>query len=175
MSTEKTPKKSNKSSWYFFGATVLIYFVLYLINPAHAFLALEFFYKLVLKLIPIFAFVFIFMVIVDLVLTPKRIVKYIGEEAGIKKWIFIVIGGILSTGPIYMWYPLLADLQKKGVKDGLLATFLYNRAIKLQYFPLLLVYFSWSFIILMTTLMIIGSVAQGLFIDWADKNQRETI
>jgi len=169
MSTEKTTKKSNKSSWYFLGAVVLIYFALYMINPANAFLALEFFYKLALKLIPIFAFVFIFMVVVDLVLTPARIIKYIGEEAGIKKWFFIIIGGILSTGPIYMWYPLLADLQKKGVKDGLLATFLYNRAIKLQYLPLLAVYFSWAFIVLMTILMILGSVAQGIFIDWADE------
>jgi len=169
MSTEKTKKKSNTSSWYFLGAVVFIYFVVYMISPAHAFLALEFLYKLALKLIPIFAFVFIFMVIVDLVLTPARIVKYIGEEAGIKKWIFIIIGGILSTGPIYMWYPLLADLQKKGVKDGLLATFLYNRAIKLQYFPLLVIYFSWPFIVLMTILMILGSVVQGMFINWADK------
>jgi len=169
MGTEKTPKKSNKSSWYFLRAVVLIYFVVYITNPAQAFSALEFSYTLALKLIPVFAFVFIFMVIVDLVLTPARIVKYIGEEAGIKKWIFIIIGGILSTGPVYMWYPLLADLQKKGVSDGLLATFLYNRAIKLQYLPLLVVYFSWTFIVLMTLLMIAGSVAQGMFINWVNK------
>jgi len=172
MSTEKSPKKSNKSSWYFLGAVVLIYFVVYIVSPAHAFSALAFLYKLALKLIPIFAFVFIFMVIVDLVLTPARIVKYIGEEAGIKKWIFVIIGGILSTGPVYMWYPLLVDLQKKGVSDGLLATFLYNRSIKLQYLPLLVVYFSWLFIVLMTILMILGSVAQGMFINWADKKHK---
>ena len=172
MSAEKTTKKSNKSSWYFLGAVVLVYFVVYFISPTHAFSALEFLYKLTLKLIPVFAFVFVFMVIVELLLTPARIVKYIGEEAGLKKWIFVIIGGVLSTGPIYMWYPLLADLQKKGVKDGLLATFLYNRAIKLQYLPLLVVYFSWTFITWMTILMILGSVLQGIFIDWTDKKQK---
>lgn len=169
MSRESTKKKSHKSSWYFLGIIVLIYFILYMISPTHTVLALEFSYTLALKLIPIFAFVFVFMVVVDLVLTPARIVKYIGEEAGLKKWIFIIIGGILSTGPVYVWYPLLADLQKKGVSDGLLATFLYNRAIKLQYLPLLVVYFSWLFIILMTILMIVASVAQGVFINWANK------
>jgi len=172
MSTEKTTKKSNNSSWYFLGAVGLIYFVVYVVNPAQAFSALAFLYTLVLKLIPVFAFVYIFMVVVDLVLTPARIVKYIGEEAGIKKWIFIIIGGILSTGPIYMWYPLLADLQKKGVSDGLLATFLYNRGIKLQYLPLLVVYFSWPFIVLMTLFMIVGSVVQGVFINWANKKHK---
>jgi len=172
MSTEKTQKKISKLSWYFLGAVVLIYVVVYVISPTHAFSALAFLYTLALKLIPVFAFVFIFMVVVDLVLTPARIVKYIGEEAGIKKWIFIIIGGILSTGPIYMWYPLLADMQKKGVSDGLLATFLYNRAIKLQYLPLLVVYFSWLFIVLLTVLMIVASVAQGMFINWADKKYK---
>ena len=172
MSTEKTTKKSNNSSWYFLGAVGLIYFVVYVVNPAQAFSALAFLYTLALKLIPVFAFVYIFMVVVDLVLTPARIVKYIGEEAGIKKWIFIIIGGILSTGPIYMWYPLLADLQKKGVSDGLLATFLYNRGIKLQYLPLLVVYFSWPFIVLMTLFMIVGSVVQGVFINWANKKHK---
>jgi len=169
MEKENTINKSNKFNWYFLGAVLAVYFGAYLINPSCLPLAFEFLYKLLFKLIPIFAFVFIVMVVVDLFLTPKQTMKYIGEEAGTKKWLFVIIGGILSTGPIYMWYPLLADLQKKGVRDGLLAAFLYNRAIKLSYIPLLLVYFSWTFVLLMTGLMIIASVAQGIFINWTDK------
>lgn len=169
MSNEKTTPKSNTLSWYFLGIVVLIYVALYLLSPADVFSALDFLYSLALELIPVFVFVFVFMVVVDLVLTPARIVRYIGEEAGIKKWFFIIVGGILSTGPVYMWYPLLADLQKKGVTDGLLAAFLYNRAIKLQYLPVLVLYFSWPFIVLMTILMIVGSVVQGMFINWVNK------
>jgi len=55
-------------------------------------------------------------------ITPERIIRYI-EGKGIKKWFFAVIGGVLSSGPIYMWYPLLADLKEKGISNGLIACF----------------------------------------------------
>jgi len=63
------------------------------------------------------------------------------REKGIKKWIFVIIGGVLSTGAIYMWYPFLADLKDKGLNYGLISCFLYNRAIKIPLLPLMVFYF----------------------------------
>jgi hypothetical protein len=74
----------------------------------------------------------------------------------------MILAGIISTGPIYAWYPFLSNLKEKGVNDGLIAVFLYNRSIKIQFFPLLLSYFSLSYVLTLTLLMIFFSVIQGL-------------
>ena len=105
------------------------------------------------------------MAITNYFITPKFISKHIEKDKGIKKWVFAVIGGILSTGPIYMWYPLLADLKERGLSHGLIACFLYNRAIKIPFLPLLIFYFNWKFVIVLTIAMIFASLVQGMLIN----------
>ena len=156
--------KKISGSWYFFFAIVLIYIILLIASPDSFFTSLEFFYKIIYKIIPVFILVFALMVFVNYFITPKTIIKHF-EKKGIKKWIYIIIGGILSTGPIYMWYPLLADLKKKGLSHGLVACFLYNRAIKLPLIPLAVLYFGWAYIIILSMVMILISIIQGLLIN----------
>ena len=93
------------------------------------------------------------------------LVKWLGKESGIKGWLIAIIGGILSSGPIYMWYPLLSQIKKQGGRDGLIATFLYNRAVKIPLMPLLIYYFGWIYAIVLTFVMIIFSVFQGLIVE----------
>jgi uncharacterized membrane protein YraQ (UPF0718 family) len=64
-----------------------------------------------------------------------------------------------------MWYPLLADLKEKGLSHGLIACFLYNRAIKIPLLPLLIFYFNWQFVIVLTIVMIGASLIQGIFVN----------
>jgi uncharacterized membrane protein YraQ (UPF0718 family) len=71
-----------------------------------------------------------------------------------------------------MWYPLLSDLQKKGVKNSFIATFLYNRAIKPALLPLIIFYFGLAFTIVLTIVMIIASVFQGLIVEKILKNKK---
>lgn len=104
------------------------------------------------------------MTITHYFITPEFITKHFAES-GIKKWIFIIIGGILSTGPIYMWYPLLADFRKKGVQYGYIAAFLYSRAIKIPLLPVVLFYFSMKYVIILTVVMIVMSVMQGITVN----------
>ena len=81
------------------------------------------------------------------------------------KWFLTIVLGIISTGPIYMWYPLLADLKEKGMSYGLIACFLYNRAIKIPLLPVMMLYFNLKYIFLLFLLMVIVSVIQGIFVD----------
>jgi uncharacterized membrane protein YraQ (UPF0718 family) len=97
-------------------------------------------------------------------ITPEFILKHI-KEKGIRKWFYVIIGGILSSGPIYMWYPLLADLKHKGLNYGLIACFLYNRAIKIPLLPLAVLYFGWKYVIVLSFVMIAMSIVQGILID----------
>ena len=126
--------------------------------------SLIFFYSILKKIIPIFVLVFVLMSIVNYFVTPKFVLKHM-KGRGIKKWFFIVVGGILSTGAIYMWYPLLAELKSKGLSYGLIACFLYNRAIKIPLLPLMIFYFSLKYVIVLSLIMVFVSVVQGILIN----------
>ena len=133
----KNKLKQISGSWYFLIVILLMYLGLFIFRQDMFSSSISFFYNILLKIIPIFILVFVLMSLTNYFITPKFIMKHLGEK-GIKKWFFIVIGGMLSTGPIYMWYPLLADLKSKGLSYGLIACFLYNRAIKVPLLPLMI-------------------------------------
>ena len=71
----------------------------------------------------------------------------------------------MSSGPIYMWYPLLSDLKKKGLNSGFIACFLYNRSIKIAILPMAILYFGWKYVLVLSVVMILMSVAQALLIN----------
>jgi len=72
---------------------------------------------------------------------------------------------VLSTGPIYMWYPLLADLKNKGLSYGLIACFLYNRGIKITLLPIAIFYFGWKYVLVLSLAMIFVSIIQGILLN----------
>jgi uncharacterized membrane protein YraQ (UPF0718 family) len=157
-------KKQISGSWYFLLVVVLAYVILFFINQELFLSSLNFFSNILIKIIPIFVLVFILMSLANYFFTPQFISKHLGEK-GIRKWIFIIIGGILSTGAIYMWYPFLADLKTKGLSYGLISCFLYNKAIKIPLLPLMIFYFSWKYVLILSFVMIFISVIQGIVIN----------
>jgi uncharacterized membrane protein YraQ (UPF0718 family) len=166
-------KKSEKSraGIYFLIIMIIIYIAIYLLDPKTISTSLNFFLQILKRIIPIFALVFLLMTLVNYYVTPQVISKYLSKSAGIKKWIIAVIGGIISTGPIYMWYPMLRELNKKGVGYGFISTFLYNRAIKPAILPLMIIYFGIKFTIVLTGVMIIMSIIQGVIFEKMEENK----
>jgi len=156
--------KKIENKYVFLILVGMIYLVLFIVNKSIFESSLNYFSSLLVKIVPIFFLVFILMSITNYFFTPKFVAKHLREK-GIKKWIFVVIGGILSTGAIYMWYPLLADLKNKGLNNGLIACFLYNRAIKIPLLPLMVFYFSLKYVIVLGVIMVIMSVVQGIIIN----------
>jgi uncharacterized membrane protein YraQ (UPF0718 family) len=156
--------KKKPINWYFLLLVLIIYGALYFISPAVFFTSLGFFKKIILKIIPTFVLVFILMVVINRYVNNKFIIKHIRGNK-IKSKIYIVIGGLLSTGPMYMWYPLLEDLRAKGVNNGEIACFLYNRSIKPAYLPLLIMYFGLKYVIILSLVMIATSFVQSFFIN----------
>jgi len=156
--------KNISKQWYFFLIVIIIYVFLFLFKSELFFLSMNFFLNLLKKIIPILILVSVLMSIIDYFFTSKFVSKHL-KEKGIRKWVFVIIGGILSTGAIYMWYPLLADLKDKGLSYGLIACFLYNRAIKIHLIPLMIFYFSLKYVIILSFVMIFMSVIQGVIIN----------
>jgi len=152
-------------NWTFFIISFLICASAIIVNPALALPTLIVLGQLLEKVIPILVFVFVLIFLFNLWLKPELVVKYLSKQSGIKGWLLVIGAGMISMGAIYMWYPLLSDLKEKGMDNSLIATFLYNRAIKLQLLPFLIYYFGWTFTIIMTVYMIIFSVINGWVVD----------
>jgi len=152
-------------AWYFFFIVVLIYIILIFTNYTAFSTSISFFTEIIIKIIPVFMLVFVLMILVNRFITKEFIIKHFKEKSKIKIWSFAIISGILSMGPIYMWYPLLAEAKNKGLSYGLIACFLYNRAIKIPLLPLIILYFGIKYVLILTIIMIIMSVAQGILIN----------
>ena len=154
--------KKNMGKWYFLIIVVLAYLSIYFFLPNKMGLILNFYVKLILRILPIFLLVYIIMVLTNYFINNKMLQKHMSERVGIKNWAISIIMGILSIGPVYMWYPLMKDLQNKGIKNRFLVAFLYNRGIKFQWLPLLIQAFGWAFSLTLLIVMAIFSVPQGI-------------
>jgi len=150
--------------WIFLIAVIVLYLILSFVNFNLVKNSVVEFFYLLGKIIPIFVLVFILMFLSRLFFDSKKIVKLIGRNAGIKGWFISIIGGILSTGPIYMWYPLLNEFKEKGMRNSFIATFLYNRAVKIPLIPMMIYYFGLPFTLILTFFMIIFSVINGILV-----------
>ena len=121
--------------------------------------------NVVIEVIPILIIVFTLTFLANIWLTNKKANKLLTKKAGFLQYMSAVILGILSSGPIYMWYPLLSELKEKGLKDSLIAIFLYNRAVKIPLIPMIIYYFGLPFLLITTFFMIIFSLINGYFVD----------
>lgn len=153
------------SGWIFLLGVLIIYLALGIISFPVIENALLTFLRLIGKILPILAVVFGLMFFSNLFLQAKRVTGYLGKESGLKGWLIAISGGILSTGPIYMWYPLLGDLKEKGMRTSLIAAFLYNRAVKIPLLPLMIYYFGGLFTFVLTGYMIIFSIVNGFMVE----------
>ena len=162
MPKEKT--KRIRGEWLFMLAVFLLYGVVALVDPSLFSRSIGFFSRIFVQILPIFALVFLLMTVSNLFIN-KRVVAQYFKKPGVNKWFFVIIAGIISTGPIYVWYPLLAELRERGVGYGYLAAFLYNRAIKIPLLPVAIFYFGLKYIVVLTLLMVVFSVIQGVLIN----------
>ncbi len=162
---------TNKA-WYFLIIMIIAYAIIAVFNTSLVKNALEIFLDIIKKIIPAFILVFVLMTLTNYFVKPKTLVKHLGEKSNTVKALTIaIITGIISSGPIYMWYPLLSDLKKQGVRPGLIAIFLYNRAVKIPLLPLIIVYFGLAYAVVLTIVMIFASILQGFIVDKVLKNK----
>jgi uncharacterized membrane protein YraQ (UPF0718 family) len=147
-----------------------IYLLVALANPALAQAALWNTGGMLGKIVPILLVVVLLMTITNWIFSRDFVSRHLGQESGWKGWLYATIGGIIVSGPPYILYPLLGELKKKGLKDSLLAIFLYNRNVKIPFFPVLVVYFGWKFALVLSTYIIIFSLLSGVLFEAKGQN-----
>ncbi len=166
-------KKENKAfafrGKYLLLVVVALYGGLFFVNAPGAQLALQKSGSILLKIVPIFAFVIFFTTLLNFFLRPKKIIAHLGKDSGIKGWGWALTGGVLSHGPMYAWYPLIEDLRAHGMRDGLITVFFASRTIKIPLLPMMVDYFGLTFTIVLSFYILVGAVLQGILLELGER------
>lgn len=144
-----------------FPVVLAVYGILFFVNSEAAILSLGKSWAILMKILPIFAVVILFTALLNYLIQPKQIARHLGDESGARGWFWALAAGVISHGPMYAWYPLIEDLRRHGLRDGLIVTFFYSRAMKIPLLPLMIDYFGWIFTLALALYIIIGSLVQG--------------
>ena len=144
---------------------LVIYGVLFVLTPEQTLVALKSSGKVCLNILLPLALVFVVMLALNLFVKPAQIVHLLGSGANIKGILLSVTAGIISMGPIYVWYPLLRELREKGAGNAPIAVFLYNRAVKPFLLPVMIAYFGWLYVGILTVLTVLASLVNGYLVD----------
>jgi uncharacterized membrane protein YraQ (UPF0718 family) len=162
--TEKAGKQKAEDAsqgLYFLGFIVFAYLLLLLFYPGQIGKSLTMSAQILIQICPALFLIIILMGVMNYFVKPKTVSRHVGEGSGIKGWLLAISTGMLSHGPIYSWYPLLRDLRRHGMKPGLIAVFLYNRAIKIPLLPVMVYYFGIPFVVILSVYLMLGSLVQG--------------
>lgn len=144
---------------------VVLYGIAFAGDPGSAELALRMGVAMLWQLAPVLALVLVLMFLTNLMLRPHWVRTHVGEDSGWRGWAIALVGGILSMGPIYAWYPLLKELKARGMRTALVSVFLYNRAIKLPLLPLMIQYFGLGYTLVLGVYMTVLSLVGGLVLE----------
>ena len=146
-------------------AVLVLYAVVLFLRPEGAFAALSRSGKIALHILGPLALAFAVMVLLNLWVKPTHIVRFLGRGSGPQSVLFSTMAGIISMGPIYVWYPLLKELREKGARSFHLANFLNNRTVKPFLLPVMVFYFGWAYTLILTSLTMISSLCVGYSVD----------
>jgi len=156
---------SGTGGWLFLAVVLTGYGISFLLNPESTTEAFTFFRRVMRQVLPVLGLVFLLLFFANLLLAPAKVNKYLGRESGLKGWLASVVAGIFSMGPVYAWYAVMAELQQKGMRTALIATFLYSRAVKLPLLPLMIYYFGLSYTLILCLYLVVFSVISGILIE----------
>lgn len=156
-----------RSGLIFLGIVAGLYIASFAVDSAATEEALRASGTILYDILPVLAAVVAMMAAVNYLLRPKQVAVHLGASSGAKGWLLAVIAGIVSHGPIYVWYPLLQELQDKGMRPGLSAVFLYNRAVKVPLLPVMIYYFGVTYVAVLMVAMVGASLAEGKLVDLA--------
>ncbi len=156
--------KNISNVWKFFWVICGIYLGVSIFHPVFIQESFEQFLFLLHQISLSFVFVIIFMYTFNVLISDKLIKKYLHGNVGWKQYLLVALVGVLSTGPIYLWFAYLSRMKEQGLNEGLISLFLYNRAIKLPFIPLMIEYFSVKITVVIVVLVFLFSFLNALLI-----------
>lgn len=148
--------------WAFPIVVIIIYGMIAIVRPEQTTAALKSSGAMLLQVTPALVVAFAVMFLLNLWIKPDHIKRFMGKGKKVRGTLLSSIAGILSTGPIYAWYPLLRNFRDKGMSDFHLALFLGCRAVKIPLMPLMAAYFGWSFTLILNMMIVLAAMLTGV-------------
>ena len=166
---KKSPKKSGQIQglriWIFPVCIILIYAVVFPAAPGKIAAAMRASLHISGQIALPLAIAFGIILLLNLLINPAMISRFLGKKAGIKGLVLSTGAGILSMGPIYAWYPFIKTLREKGVSNFHTANFLSNRSVKPAMVPVMVAYFGWQFTLVFSILGIFSAWLTALVVE----------
>ncbi len=100
----------------FFLVTVMLMAIMYLINIDLGRKAVVVSFYSIKEMALIIPPVFILLGLLDIWVPRQTMIKYMGEESGLKGILLAFFLGSAAAGPLYAAFPVVAVLMKKGVR-----------------------------------------------------------
>ncbi len=172
MTGEKGGRRTRLRGIPFFLLVAAAYTILFFHDRNQALLALHRGGTILVRILPVLVVVILFTGLVNYLLRPGQIVKHLGAGSGLRGWLIALMAGVISHGPMYVWYPMIQDLRSQGTRDGLIVAFLYARAIKVPFLPLMIDYFGLGFTLVLSCYILLGSFIQGWIMELLSKPWR---
>lgn len=164
-------------NWIFFYFILIIYLTSIFINfDFFKNVLFDFLNIFIKQIIPILFIIYILMFIFNILIEKETIKNKIEKSSKLTKYFFVIIWWIFSTGPVYMWYPLLKKLKSNWLNYGHIATFIYVRAIKIPFLIFMLSYFWMKYTLIFNLVIIFLAILLWICITlifnfiWYEKN-----
>lgn len=163
---KNNPQPNKLKGVRFLALVCIAYLVLFMTNSQQAQQSLVRALGVIRQILPIISVIVLINALINWWLPAKKMAQLFKKQDVKKTWGLAAIAGILSHGPMYLWYPMLADLRKSGVPEGTVVTYFYARAIKLPLLPLMIDYFGVIFSSVLVVYILIAALLQGLGVQW---------
>lgn len=152
----------SRAGWIMLGLCSFGYLLTFAMDTAKGEAALHAAADTLATIAPILLAVVFLMALMNTYIDPKSIKKHLGKASGLRGWSIALFGGVASHGSTLIWYPMLAEFRTHGVRDALIVAFLYARAIKVPWLPVMVGYFGLTFTITLCVYIIAGAWVQGV-------------
>ena len=162
-------KSYNKlgGTWFFLIMVGIIYLITFFFSKNIFIKALEDGFNIFIGWIWVILLIFLLIFVIDLFIDKKLILKLFKKENIVFSWIFIIVAGIMSMGPIYMWYPILNELKSKGLSNKFITGFLYNRSIKIPLIIPLVTVFGLKLVLILLPILVVFSIINGYVVEFS--------
>jgi len=164
-SNDKKPVEARFQGIKFLTFVLVLYLILYFIDSDKTLKALHYFLKNTLSVIPIFLFVILLTAVINYYFPKQRIAKMLQGKSRFRTYTVSLLAGLISHGPVFVWYPLLKNLKDKGLTNGALVTFLYGRSIKLTLLPVMIGFFGQLYTFIFILYIAIAALIQGVLFE----------
>ncbi len=152
-------------NWIFLFLVLIVYLFLTLLNPLWGKQVGLYFLKTLVKILPIIFLVYFLIFVFNLLIDKDFLKNFFEKWSRFKKLFFSIIGGILSSWPVYLWYPLLKNLKDKGLTYGHIAAFIYARAIKLPLLVMMISFFGIKYTIVFNLVIFVLAFVVWIVMD----------